>query len=78
MDSFKIEKDKIIFALDSFCCATNFAIPESERPKEAQLLKEAVGDTFVGICACGIQTFDPSMGNIYTSLGNGILIISER
>lgn len=78
MDSFKIEKDKIIFALDSFCCATNFAIPESERPKEAQLLKDAVGDTFMGICACGIQTFDPSMGNIYTSLGNGILIFSER
>jgi len=78
METFAIQKEKILFALDSFCCATNFAIPQSERPKEAQLLKQAIGGEFVGICACGIQCFDPQRKtNTYSSLSNGILIFSE-
>ncbi len=76
---FKIDKEKALFAFDSFCCATHYAIPATERPKSPQILKEAIGNIpFIVTCACGIQTPEPSIGNIYTSLGNGILIFSEK
>lgn len=79
IDKFKIEKDKIIFALDSYCCATHYVIPETERPKSPQILKESIGGApFIVICACGIQIPEPGIGNIYTSLGNGILMFSSK
>lgn len=79
MDRFKISKDKVLFAFDSFCCGTHYVIPETERSKSPQILKEAIGDVpFIVTCACGIQTPEPLIGNIYTSLGNGILIFSEK
>lgn len=74
-----INKDKIIFAVNSFCCATHYALPESERPKSPEILKEGVGDVpFIGVCACGIQSPEPGMGNMYGSMANGILIFSEE
>ncbi len=79
MDNSGIEKDKIIFALDSYCCATHYVIPESERPKSPQILKETIGNApFLVICACGIQIPEPIIGNLYTSLGNGILMFGSR
>lgn len=79
MDSYDIKKEKILFALDSFCCATHYTIPESERPKSPQVFKGAVGSApFLVICACGIQTPEPLIGNLYTSLGNGTLIFSSE
>ncbi len=79
MAKFKIEKEKILFAFDSFCCGTHYVIPATERLKSPQILKEAIGNVpFIVTCACGIQTPEPSIGNVYTSLGNGILIFSEK
>ena len=79
IDTFDIDKDKILFALNSYCCATHYVVPETERPKSYQILKEAVGDApFIGTCACGIQNPEPLMGNVHASLGNGILMFSTE
>jgi len=79
MTKFKIDKEKVLFAFDSFCCGTHYVIPATERLKSPEILKEAIGNVpFIVTCACGIQTPEPSIGNIYTSLGNGILIFSEE
>ncbi len=79
MAQFKIDKEKVLFVLDSFCCGTHYVIPATERLKSPQILKEAIGNVpFIVTCACGIQTPEPSIGNVYTSLGNGILMFSEK
>lgn len=79
MAKFDMDKDKNLFALNSYCCATNYVVPATERPKESQILGDALGGIpFIGVFACGIQTPEPGIGNIYTSLGNGVLIFGEE
>ncbi|KKS53492.1 MAG: putative secreted protein [Parcubacteria group bacterium GW2011_GWA2_42_28] len=74
-----IKKEKIIFALNAYCCATHYVVPETERPKSPEIFQEAIGAApYIGVCGCGIENYEPQIGNVYSSLGNGVLLFSSE